>query len=215
MTKNTSSYFFYCSVLFWTFSLGWICLAEKINIHKSLNQFHSKGLDAFFQLITHLGDGWTIVFVSAALLFVSVRLSLLQIISYASSGIISIVLKNTLFSECKRPYYYLKTDPTFYTMSDFTYFIEHSFPSGHTTSIFALMTLFALTYNKSKLLLLLLFIFALLVAYSRIYLSQHFLIDVLAGSLIGTGTAYFVFKLLNDKLEKFNSPLVKLKSNHE
>ena len=215
MTKNTSSYFLYCSVLFWTLSLGWICLADKITIHKSLNLFHSKGLDAFFQLITHLGDGWTIVFVSAALLFVSVRLSLLQIISYASSGIISIVLKNTLFSECKRPYYYLKSDATLYKMSDFTYFIEHSFPSGHTTSIFALMTLFALTYNKSKLLLLLFFIFALLVAYSRIYLSQHFLIDVLAGSLIGTGTAYIIYKQLNNKLVKFNSPLIKSKSNHE
>ena len=215
MTKNTSSYFFYCSVIFWTFSLGWICLSDKIAIHKSLNLFHSKGLDAFFQLITHLGDGWTIVFVSVALLFVSVRLSILQIISYASSGIISIVLKNSLFSDCKRPYYYLKTDAAFYKMSDFTYFIEHSFPSGHTTSIFALMTLFALAYNKSKGIVIVFFLCALLVAYSRIYLSQHFLMDVLAGSLIGTGTAYFVYKKLNHKLEKFNSPLVKLKSNHE
>jgi membrane-associated phospholipid phosphatase len=77
------------------------------------------------------------------------------------------------------------------------------------------MTLFALSYNKSKAIVIVFFLCALLVAYSRIYLSQHFLIDVLAGSLIGTGTAYFVFKLLNDKLEKFNSPLVKLKSNHE
>ena len=215
MTKNTSSYFFYCSVLFWTLALGWICFADKITIHKSLNLFHSKGLDAFFQLITHLGDGWTIIFVSVALLFVNVRLSLLQIISYASSGIISIVLKNTLFSECKRPYYYLKSDATFYTMSDFTYFIEHSFPSGHTTSIFALMTLFALFYNKSKAIVIVFFLCALLVAYSIIYLSQHFLLDVLAGSLIGSGTAYFVFKKLNHKLEKFNSPLVKLRSNHE
>ena len=215
MTKNTSSYFFYCSFIFWTLALGWICLADKIAIHKTLNFIHTRGLDVFFQLITHLGDGWSILFISVILLFVNLRFSLMQITSYASSGIISIILKNLLFSECKRPYYYLKSDPTFYTMSNFTYFIEHSFPSGHTTSIFALMTLFALTYNKSKLLLLVFFIFALLVAYSRIYLSQHFLIDVLAGSLIGTGTAYFVYKKLNHKLVKFNSPLIKTKSNHE
>jgi membrane-associated phospholipid phosphatase len=212
---RTSSYFFYCSFIFWTLALGWICLADKIAIHKTLNFIHTRGLDVFFQLITHLGDGWSILFISVILLFVNLRFSLMQITSYASSGIISIVLKNFLFSECKRPYYYLKSDPTFYTMSNFTYFIEHSFPSGHTTSIFALMTLFALTYNKSKLLLLVFFIFALLVAYSRIYLSQHFLIDVFAGSLIGTGTAYFVYKKLNHKLVKFNSPLIKTKSNHE
>ena len=215
MIMRTSSYFFYCSFIFWTLALGWICLADKIAIHKTLNFIHTRGLDVFFQLITHLGDGWSILFISVILLFVNLRFSLMQITSYASSGIISIVLKNLLFSECKRPYYYLKSDPTFYTMSNFTYFIEHSFPSGHTTSIFALMTLFALTYNKSKLLLLVFFIFALLVAYSRIYLSQHFLIDVLAGSLIGTGTAYFVYKKLNHKLVKFNSPLIKTKSNHE
>ena len=215
MIMRTSSYFFYCSFIFWTLALGWICLADKIAIHKTLNFIHTRGLDVFFQLITHLGDGWSILFISVILLFVNLRFSLMQITSYASSGIISIVLKNFLFSECKRPYYYLKSDPTFYTMSNFTYFIEHSFPSGHTTSIFALMTLFALTYNKSKLLLLVFFIFALLVAYSRIYLSQHFLIDVLAGSLIGTGTAYFVYKKLNHKLVKFNSPLIKSKSNHE
>ncbi len=215
MIMRTSSYFFYCSFIFWTLALGWICLADKIAIHKTLNFIHTRGLDVFFQLITHLGDGWSILFISVILLFVNLRFSLMQITSYASSGIISIVLKNFLFSECKRPYYYLKSDPTFYTMSNFTYFIEHSFPSGHTTSIFALMTLFALTYNKSKLLLLVFFIFALLVAYSRIYLSQHFLIDVLAGSLIGTGTAYFVYKKLNHKLVKFNSPLIKTKSNHE
>lgn len=215
MIMRTSSYFFYCSFIFWTLALGWICLADKIAIHKTLNFIHTRGLDVFFQLITHLGDGWSILFISVILLFVNLRFSLMQITSYASSGIISIVLKNLLFSECKRPYYYLKSDPTFYTMSDFTYFIEHSFPSGHTTSIFALMTLFALTYNKSKLLLLVFFIFALLVAYSRIYLSQHFLIDVFAGSLIGTGTAYFVYKKLNHKLVKFNSPLIKTKSNHE
>ena len=215
MIMRTSSYFFYCSFIFWTLALGWICLADKIAIHKTLNFIHTRGLDVFFQLITHLGDGWSILFISVILLFVNLRFSLMQITSYASSGIISIVLKNLLFSECKRPYYYLKSDPTFYTMSNFTYFIEHSFPSGHTTSIFALMTLFALTYNKSKLLLLVFFIFALLVAYSRIYLSQHFLIDVFAGSLIGTGTAYFVYKKLNHKLVKFNSPLIKTKSNHE
>jgi membrane-associated phospholipid phosphatase len=215
MIMRTSSYFFYCSFIFWTLALGWICLADKIAIHKTLNFIHTRGLDVFFQLITHLGDGWSILFISVILLFVNLRFSLMQITSYASSGIISIVLKNFLFSECKRPYYYLKSDPTFYTMSNFTYFIEHSFPSGHTTSIFALMTLFALTYNKSKLLLLVFFIFALLVAYSRIYLSQHFLIDVFAGSLIGTGTAYFVYKKLNHKLVKFNSPLIKTKSNHE
>ncbi len=38
---------------------------------------------------------------------------------------------------------------------------------------------------------------AILVAYSRIYLSQHFLSDVLAGSLLGVLVAFIVFYFFN------------------
>jgi len=41
---------------------------------------------------------------------------------------------------------------------------------------------------------------AILVAYSRIYLSQHFLTDVLAGSLIGVSIAMIVYYVFNTKL---------------
>ena len=72
----------------------------------------------------------------------------------------------------------------------------HSFPSGHTTSFFALALVASIlitsrtshssyTSRTSFLLQTLLFALATLGAYSRIYLSQHFALDVFAGILVG------------------------------
>jgi membrane-associated phospholipid phosphatase len=40
---------------------------------------------------------------------------------------------------------------------------------------------------------------ALLIGYSRIYLSQHFLEDVYGGSIVGTVTTFFIFWLAMKK----------------
>ena len=68
-----------------------------------------------------------------------------------------------------------------------------SFPSGHTTTFFAiaLVMSYLLTsgiQNKrtSAAVQALLFLFAAIGGYSRVYLSQHFAADVLGGCLIGT-----------------------------
>jgi membrane-associated phospholipid phosphatase len=128
---------------------------------------------------------------------------------------ISLLLKYSFFAESHRPYYFLKDDPTFHKIANFTYHISNSFPSGHTTSIFALMTIFALVYQQSKLVSVAFFLCAILVAFSRIYLSQHFLIDVVAGSFIGLACAFGVFRIFNHKLVKFNSSILNLKQANE
>ena len=59
-----------------------------------------------------------------------------------------------------------------------------SFPSGHTSAAFAFCFAVALFCPRWWQKLLCLFV-AVLCGYSRIYLSQHFLEDVLAGSMVG------------------------------
>lgn len=69
----------------------------------------------------------------------------------------------------------------------------HSFPSGHTTSFFALalvasilLTSLPMVPRTPRILVqIILFAIATLGAYSRIYLSQHFALDVFAGILVG------------------------------
>ena len=72
----------------------------------------------------------------------------------------------------------------------------HSFPSGHTATAFTFVLLIALTV-KTLDVLTLSFIVALLIAYSRIYLGQHFPLDIGGGiivSICSVSLAVFVQK---------------------
>ena len=78
---------------------------------------------------------------------------------------------------------------------------QTSFPSGHTSSAFALYGLLAAFYHYRKPQKYFIPILAVLVAsfigFSRIFLVQHFLIDVVAGSVLGLALAslgFFVFE---------------------
>jgi membrane-associated phospholipid phosphatase len=60
----------------------------------------------------------------------------------------------------------------------------HSFPSGHTVTAFSAGVV--LTYLvKNKAWGVLFLVIAMLVGYSRMYLSQHFFEDVTVGSVVG------------------------------
>ena len=83
-----------------------------------------------------------------------------------------------------------------------------SFPSGHTTSFFALAFVVSIVATKklhgpwTVAIQLVLFIAAMLGAYSRIYLSQHFSSDVLAGIIVGVLVSilsYAIFMRFEDK----------------
>ena len=67
-----------------------------------------------------------------------------------------------------------------------------SFPSGHTATAFNLFIMLAFIV-KSNTMKLLFFVMAALVAYSRVYLSQHFVLDITAGSVIGIIVMALVF----------------------
>ena len=64
---------------------------------------------------------------------------------------------------------------------------QFSFPSGHTMTAFAVAVPLALFYPTLAIGLL---FCALSIAMSRILLGMHFLSDVVAGALIGTGLGY-------------------------
>lgn len=70
-----------------------------------------------------------------------------------------------------------------------------SFPSGHTMSAFALFALLALLIPFKRLPALGLFLIALLVGMARIYLVQHFMKDVYAGSIFGLSIAMAAYAM--------------------
>jgi membrane-associated phospholipid phosphatase len=69
---------------------------------------------------------------------------------------------------------------------------DSSFPSGHTSSYFALATVGACKYPK---LVLPLAVVGAGVAYSRVLLGKHYPTDVLAGAVLGIGIGLLTVKL--------------------
>lgn len=67
-----------------------------------------------------------------------------------------------------------------------------SFPSGHTTTAFMAATILADTFRRWRVPL---YVLAILVAFSRIYLGVHFLSDVAAGSILGIMIGYMLIKI--------------------
>lgn len=68
---------------------------------------------------------------------------------------------------------------------------HRTFPSGHSQTAFTVAMIIVLMFKRH---IALWFLWATLVALSRVYLGIHFPVDVLAGSLIGGVTAFIVFR---------------------
>ena len=148
-----------------------------------LNPYHSAFLNFVFQGVTLLGDGiFSVVFCLVLLFFKKRHLSFIVFISFATSGIFTQVLKD--FISEARPALFLENSNYPYFIDHVTLHNFHSFPSGHATSAFAFVSIIAFVVKDKKEALPLLALGAL-VGYSRIYLGQHFLLDVTVGSFIG------------------------------
>jgi len=79
--------------------------------------------------------------------------------------------------------------------------MSYSFPSGHTTSSFAAAASIALLGKKPAFCA---FALASLIAFSRIYLSVHYLTDILGGIAMGIASAFiarWIYKKTAPKLK--------------
>ena len=196
--------------VFWIFlllllSVSGVCLAvfSSKDLFFKLNTFHTLYLDIFFQNYTLLGDGvFSIAIFLMLLLADKITLAMQVITGYLFSGIVSQVIKHLVHAP--RPHAVISG-------TEYPYFIEgvtlsgmNSFPSGHTTSVFALAVLLALNTSDKRISLIYL-ISAIITGYSRIYLGQHFLADVTTGALIGMLSALVVYWYLREVKIEFTS----------
>lgn len=155
----------------------------------ALNGWRHEPFNTFFRYATHAGEAGPYI-VAAVTLLVLGRYQDLALLAVSSLLVLtlSFLLKDqfgiarplTWFSEAER-WQEIVTVPGVVLNSGNT-----SFPSGHTMSAFSLYGLLALMlpwrYRQWGLLFALL---AILVGISRIFLVQHYLVDVLAGAVIG------------------------------
>lgn len=167
----------------------------KVDVHIYLNQFvGNKLFDSFFYYITYLGDGLVMPFILLAIMFYNLRTGIYATMAFLIATIITTVLKYQFFDDVMRPYHifqwYVKV-PIRYVSADDLH-THNSFPSGHATQVFAILMSLVFTSTKESYKFLF-FVIALLSAFSRVYLSQHWLVDITAGSLIGTCCSILLF----------------------
>lgn len=183
----------------------WFLIFMMATDHGSIliwvNEHRNDVFDAVFPYVTFIGDWVTLLIVGLALLFYRWRVSVIFLLSTASMLMISSFLKWVVFPNVPRPSVFFEGTTTLKPLEGIILNTLYSFPSGHTMAAFMMATFLALFVNNKKLSALLLFA-AVLTAVSRIYLLQHFLRDVLAGSIIGVLIALvmvFSFKKFIEK----------------
>lgn len=158
----------------------------KAELHVILNKTNSPFFDIFFKYATYLGDGVMIAILFIALLFVKYRYAFAFLAGSLTTAIFVNIIKKVVLHDICRPSKYFELFETYQL-----HFVEgvklhswNSFPSGHTATAFNVFITLAIITKDNKIKLLY-FVAALLAAYSRVYLSQHFLLDITAGSVIG------------------------------
>ena len=82
---------------------------------------------------------------------------------------------------------------------------QYGFISGHAANSFGFATLSALLF-RNRLLTFTVFLFAILTAYSRIYLGLHFISDVVVGALVGMLIGYAGYRIYHWKAKEIVYP---------
>jgi membrane-associated phospholipid phosphatase len=147
-----------------------------------LNTDLGRPADYFFSFWTNLGDGivWVVV---AALFFIFQKNKLpLLIAAIIVSTLITQLTKNYVFPAEPRPTAAIQDINLIHTVPGVELHTAYSFPSGHTTTAFTIYLL-ACLFVKRNWIIPVGFVYAILVGYSRIYLAQHFPLDMGGGMI--------------------------------
>ena len=199
MRTRNGTYLIYC--LIFALFLSFYCVfLNKADGFLLINHFHYKLLDQFFILFTNLGNG---LFVIGLMVIMLTRKKIgwsMQVgLSFLVSGLIVQLCKHLFHAPRPRIYFGPNEIRFIHGVTGTGY---TSFPSGHTATIFALTTLLSF-YFPGRLASFFFFLIAALAGFSRIYLSQHFPIDVLGGLLAGVLVSLVVYRYVPiDKFDK-------------
>jgi membrane-associated phospholipid phosphatase len=186
---------------------AWILLQEpKGWLVLYLNSHHQSFWDVFFRFVTKGGEEWAGIALGVFLLiFKPRRYFFSYLIAVVMMVLLVQLLKRGVFDDWYRPVVVLK-DFELKLVEGVKMNKKYSFPSGHTSAGFLFFSFWAFI-SSNRIIKLFFLASAVLVGLSRIYLAQHFLQDVIAGSFLGVSlamTACFTSRLLSSKSNWFN-----------
>lgn len=201
--------------------LGLMYAYPKPELHMLLNSYHSSLQDTFFKYYSMLAEWPLYAIALLPLLWKKVKMAIFFAMCELTGGSILQILKHIISTD--RPvsvfehYAYMDLP----LVQGVTMHHGNSFPSGHASTFFMFCTCCVIIqaysyiqrdrpYSLGKKILFNTMLIALLVvaavgAYSRVYLSQHFLADVCVGSVIGFITPFMMYLLLWNKIPRLKN----------
>ena len=163
---------------------------EIVFIHTQ--QTHA--LNVFFRVVTSLSE-WPITIIILIFSIIhGLNKGVLLTLTTLLNAVLVTTLKKGVFAGYVRPALFFEGKLALNFVPGVEIYKYNSFPSGHTAAAFALFFMMSLLV-KDKRLSLVFFLVATLVGFSRVYLLQHFLIDVYFGAILGTVVAVFCWQI--------------------
>lgn len=155
----------------------------------------SNFLDVIMFGITQLGDMYAFILLAVILYWaVNKKFAYKFFLAFVGSSLVNSVFKVIV----KRPRPYKLGAESIFTETH-----GYSFPSGHSQAAGVIYYSMMDEYGKkNKVIKYIVISFLILVPFSRIYLGQHFLTDVIVGALVGIVMSYFMFKLFDMMKDK-------------
>jgi membrane-associated phospholipid phosphatase len=172
----------------------------------AINRAHAPWADVAMTGVTYIGDGITFAIMLAFIL--AFRKYKLFLTAGTVLLIVTLIVQiaKHYYNEPRPSLYFAHTPALVHTIEWVRVHGTCSFPSGHTTTAFAMFTFLALIC-RNKISGFAFLTLALLAAYSRIYLAQHFFVDVYVGSIIGTTGSLVVYSLFHQSRVKSSPEL--------
>lgn len=174
----------------------------KAELFLRTNVYHNAFFDEFFKICTLLGDVVTTLVICIAMLFIRYRFAVLTFLAYAYSSVIVQILKRIFDSP--RPSKFFEGLNPIRTIEGYPLYEWNSFPSGHSTNAFTLAVVlsFILSHRNRHWIIIPI---AVITAFSRVYLAQHFFQDVFAGAVLGVVLTFQLIWCL-ENTEWYHSP---------
>jgi membrane-associated phospholipid phosphatase len=180
-----------------------ILILGKNGSFQLINSNHNGIADQFFKYFTHYGDGLMWAPLGIYCFFYKRKYFIAVVAGVLISTIFAQILKRIVYPEELRPISYLSEIFPVHTVANVAMLKVHSFPSGHTTTAFAMALIMAYIINR-KTWSVILPLLATIAGYSRVYLAQHFPTDIFAGMCIGIVSAILSLLIYKEVIHRLN-----------
>ena len=208
--------------------LGLLYVFPKEELHLLMNSHHMPVEDTFFKYYSTMAEWPLYVLALLPAFWRQVQMTLLFAMSELTGGAVLQILKHLFSFDRPVNVFEHHGHVLLPLVQGVDMHHSNSFPSGHASTFFVFFTCCALIlayrYRRTNnqlstrkrciisLTMLALLTMATLGAYSRVYLSQHFMSDVCVGSIIGFTAPCLIFLFARNKILKLSHRLYKTPS---